>query len=230
MAKLTALQCTNIVLDRIGEAELSVLTSLTTIQQVAFDNLNRSIEKIFQDINITTIETSGTITLATNTGAYAFPTGYRSCDKESFRSADANRNVRYLTVQEFDAKFPDGVTGTRVGYPQYICESFGQFVIDRYPTTAENGKIINYRYFKIPTLFSTASPTGNCEIPEGYDRTLLCDYATWLTMSYMGHSETQMYWALVFGEPGDRKPEGELTQFKRKFSQPPMKARFTAIL
>jgi len=67
-------------------------------------------------------------------------------------------------------------------------------------------------------------------VPEPYDNTLLVNYATWLTMSYMGHQEEMKYWAYVFGEPGDRKPEGLLTIFRRRYSQPPIKTRFNAVL
>lgn len=230
MAKLTALQALNGVLKRIGEAEVSSLTSLSVIQQQAFDNLNRALQEIAQGVNLKPLETQGSVTLATGTSTYALPSGFSSISEYSFRSQDTQQLIPLLTADEFDAKFPQGITSARVGYPEFVTVVFSQLQFDHVPTSTENNKIIYYRYYANPTLYSTSTATGTSYVPEPYDNTLLVNYATWLTMSYMGHQEEMKYWSYVFGEPGDRKPEGLLTVFKRRYAQPTTKVRFTAPL
>lgn len=230
MAKLTALQALNQVLKRVGEAEVSSLTSLTTIQQMAFDSLNRALQEIAQGSDLKPLETQGSATLVTGTSTYAIASGFSSIADESFRSPDASRLVTYVVPDEFDKKYPQGITTARSGYPEFVTIVFSQLQFDRTPTSAENGKIIYYRYYAVPTLYSTATSTGTSYVPEPYDNTLLVNYATWLTMSYMGHQEELKYWSYVFGDTGDRKPEGQLTIFRRRYAQPPNKARFNAVL
>ena len=230
MAKLTALQSTNEVLKRIGEATISSLTSLTTIQLQAFDNLNRALEEIAQDVDNKPLEVEGSITLVTNTNTYTPPNDFRSIVTESVRQPDSGQPVSVVTADEFDRQFPEGITSARTGYPEFLTEKLGLLTFDKLPTANENNKTIKYRYQKIPTLFSTATSTGTSWMPEGYDLTLLCDYATWITMQYMGHPEVGDYYLKVFGDSQNLKPEGHLSKFKRKFQQPFTKARVTAVL
>lgn len=227
MAKLTALQATNEVLKRIGEATLSSLTSLTTIQQQAFDNMNRALEEIAQDVDSKPLETEGSITLVTSTSTYSPPSDYRSIIPESVRQPDDQRNIQVITSDEFDLMLPQGVDSNRTGYPEFLTEKLGVIQLDRQPTANENGKMIKYRYQKIPTLYSTATSTGTSWMPEGFDLTLLCDYATWMTMQYMAHPEVGDYYLRVFGSADNNHPEGHLSKFKRKFQQPFTKARVT---
>jgi len=225
MAKLTCLQAVNEVLKRIGEPTIAALTSLTTIQLQAFDNLNRALEEIAQDGDLRPLEAIGTVTLLTGTSTYTPPNDYRALAIESFKQSDSNRNVNIITADEFDIMFPKGVPSDRTGYPSVMAEIAGVFTFDRKPTANENSKTVDYRYFKIPTLYATATATGTSYIPEGYDRTLLCDYATWLTMRYMGHPEAMDYYYSIFGDPSNKKPEGSLAKFKSQFRQPFLKAR-----
>lgn len=224
MAKLTALQSTNEVLKRIGESTISTMTALTTIQLQAFDNLNRALEEIAQEVDNRPLETDGTITLLTGTSTYTPPTDFRSLMYESVRQPDSKRTISVVTADEFDLAFPKGVDSGRTGYPDFLTEKLGKFFLDRQPTAAENNKTIRYRYQAIATLYTTATQAGTAWIPEGFDRTLLCDYATWLTMQYMGHPEVGDYHLKTFGSPGNNQPEGNLSKFKRKFSQPFLKA------
>jgi len=60
-------------------------------------------------------------------------------------------------------------------------------------------------------------------MPEGWDQTVLPDYATWMTMQYMGHPEMNDYYFKLFGDPRNKQPEGEVSRFKRAFSQPALK-------
>lgn len=223
MSKLTCLQAVNMVLKRIGEPTISALTSLTTIQLQAFDNLNRALEEIAQDETLNVLETEGSVTLLTSTSTYTPPADYRSLAIQSVQQRDTGKILNVLTANEFNLSFPKGVTTDMTGYPGAMTELFGKFHFDRFPTAAENSKTIKYRYFQIPTLYSTETSTGTSYMPEGYDATLLADYAAWLTMSYMGHPEAQEYYIKVFGDPRNRAPEGHLSKFKRRYSQPFLK-------
>ena len=224
MAKLSALQSCNEVLKRIGESTISTMTALTTVQLQAFDNLNRALEEIAEEVDSRPLETDGTITLLTSTSTYSVPSDYRSLMYESVRQPDSKRPISVITADEFDLAFPKGVDSDRTGYPDFLTEKLGKFFLDRQPTAAENNKTIRYRYQAITTLYSTATQGGTAWMPEGFDRTLLCDYATWMTMQYMGHPEVGDYHLRVFGSPDNNKPEGALSKFKRKFSQPFLKA------
>lgn len=224
MAKLSALQSCNEVLKRIGESTIATMTALTTIQLQAFDNLNRALEELAQEIDNKLLETSGTITLLTGTSTYSSPSDFRSFVFESLRQPDSKTPVQIITADEFDLKIPKGVDSERTGYPEFLAEKLGKFFLDRQPTASENNKTVLYRYQAIPTLYTTATQAGTAWMPEGFDRTLLCDYATWLTMQYMGHPEVGDYHLKVFGSPDNNHPEGHLSKFKRKFSQPFLKA------
>lgn len=230
MAKMTALQAVNVVLNRIGEAEVSVLTSLSTIQQVVFDNLNRSLLEICQDTDLNLLDKQGKVTTTLAANTYDPATDLDHLCFNSMRTPDGNQMIQYLTPEQFDAKYPAGISSDRIGMPEWYTYTFQKLTFDRACDSANVGKFFYYRYYSVPALYSTSTPTGTCYIPEGWDRTLLCDYATWKVMSYMGHAEEMKYWAYVFGEPQDRSPEGSLSRFKRKFSQPPARVAFTAQL
>jgi len=77
------------------------------------------------------------------------------------------------------------------------------------------------------TPFTLGADSSTCWMPEGYDRTLLCDYATWLTMEYMTHPKSAYYYGKVFGDAKNAAPEGDLSKFKRAFGSPMMKPRVT---
>jgi len=132
-------------------------------------------------------------------------------------------NILYKTTDEWDQLLPEGVRSDRTGWPDSIAYVRGRIEVDHIPTVTEKGKVIEYRYFQIPTLFSTSTSTGTSFMPEGWDQTVLHDYATWMTMQYMGHPEMNDYYFKLFGDPRNKQPEGEVSRFKRAFSQPALK-------
>lgn len=230
MAKLTLLQCVNEVLKRCGENEAGYTTNAGTVVTVVFDNLNRALTEIAQDTNLKPLESQGTITLATGTATYTPPTDFNTLAYQSIQNPNAdnvNVNINMLTPDEFDQFYPIARRADRTGYPVAMTYYLGSFLLDSKPTANENGKAINYRYFKIPTLFTMGTDSGTCWMPEGYDRTLLCDYATWLTMEYMAHPKASYYYGKVFGDAKNAAPEGDLSKFKRAFGAPYMKPRVT---
>lgn len=229
MAKLTAIQALNEVLKRIGEPVVTALTSLSVIQQQGFDNLNRALEEIAQDTDNRPLEAEGTVTLLTSTSTYATSaiTNYRKLAYESVHQTNDKNSIRLITSDEFDLMFPEGITTDRQGYPNLMTEKLGKFHFDKVPTANENSKVVTFRYQQIPTLYETATEAGTSFMPEGFDRTLLCDYATWITMQYMGHPEIQDYYFKVFGSPDNNSPEGHLSKFKRTYQQPFFKPRVT---
>ena len=228
MAKMTALQLVNRVLQKIGEpSSLTVLTSLTQIQQDVFDNINQALEEIAQECDLKPLEASGTFTLVTSTSTYTASSDYRKLAYESIRQTNDKNNIRLITPDEWDQMFPQGITSDRQGYPDLMTEVFGVFQIDKLPTANENTKVVNYRYFKIPTLLSTATATGTCYIAEGFDRTLLVSYAAWLQSKDFGHPQVSDFYLEVFGDPSNKKPEGMISKYKRTFTQPFLKPRVT---
>lgn len=228
----------NNVLKNCGEATISATSgTLSTVQQVIFDNLNKVLQKLAIDTNFKPLETAGTLTLATNTLTYSAPSDFHSMAKDSIQNPNSDRpveNIAYLTPDEFDTYFPVVEIGTasqplRQGYPSALTYYQGQFKLDRFPTSNENTKLINFRYFKTPTLYVAGTDSGTSWIPEPFDATLLCNYATWLTMEYLDHPKKDFYRLLVFGDPLNRTPEGELSTFKRAWGAPECKPRMTYV-
>lgn len=235
MAKLTALQVLNQVLQNIGEdSTLTGLTSLTGIQITAWNKIKEAIQDITTDQNDRWdfLESLGEISLTTNNYSYAvtgITTGSDMMmeDRESFRQPDTGRNLKYITPQEFDAYYPKGISTDTVGYPGFFTKHAGSFVFDKMATSAENGKLVKFRYWKYPTYYSTSTATGTTEIPEPFDMTLLVALATLKMLTYLGSSEAAIYKAQVFGNGGDI--EGSLDKMKRIHTSPLLKPRMTYV-
>lgn len=232
MAKLTALQTLNAVLRNIGEEQVSSLTALTGIQLVAWDKITEAIQDLVTDQNTrwSFLESLGVISLSTGNNAYTI-TGLTSGsdmmmeDKESVRSADASRRIGYKTPQEWDEMHPKGITTDMTGYPDFYTRYAGQFVFNKQAASAQNAKNIDFRYWKFPTYFATATSTGTTEIPEPFDRTLLVALATLKMMTYLGNAEASVYRVQVFGNGSDI--EGSLDKMKRLHTSPLLKPRMT---
>ena len=235
MAKLTALQALNRVLRNIGEAQVSSLSALSGIQMVAWEKLEEAIQEIVtdQDTRWSFLESLGKITLTTGNNAYTvtgLTTGSDMMleDKESVRSADAQRGVKYVTPQELDKAYPKGITTEHTGYPDLYTIYAGQFVFNKQATATENGKFVDFRYWKHPTYYATATATGTTDVPEPFDRTLLVALATLKTMIHLGSADAGAYKVMVFGNNSD--VEGSLDKMKRMHTSPRLKPRFTYIL
>jgi hypothetical protein len=230
MAKMTLLQCMNEILKRCGESAVTQTATLAVLPQQVFDNLNRVITELAQDTNFKPLETQGTLTLVTATDTYDPPVDFNTLVLQSIQNPNAdnvNVNINCLTPDEFDQFYPIARRVGREGYPVAMTYYLDHFLLDSKPQASLNGKVINYRYFKMPTLFVQGTDSGTCWVNETYDRTLLCDYATWLTMEYIDHPKASYYHVKVFGDPNNRSPEGELSKFKRAFGAPFMKPRVT---
>lgn len=232
MAKLTAQEILNEVLRNCGEATVSALTSLTGIQLLAWNKITEALQDITTDQNThwSFLESVGIVPLTTGNNAYtitALTTGsdMQQEDIESFRSADADKKINYISPQQFDLENPKGITSAKTGYPDNYTKFAGQIVFDRQATATQNGKNINFRYWKHPTYFSTSTSTGTCDIPEPFDRTLLVALATLKVLTYLGSSEAIVYKLQVFG---DASMEGSLGKMKEMYSSPKMqKLRMT---
>ena len=232
MAKLTALQTLNAVLQNVGESTVASLTSLTGIQLICWDKITEALQDITTDQNTrwTFLESLGVVSLSTGNNAYtitALTTGsdMQEEDRESFKSPDADRKLIFLTPQEFDTKYPKGITSDMTGHPDYYMKYAGQIVFNKKASSAENGDLINFRYWKFPTYYSTATATGTSDVPEPFDRTLLVALATLKVLTYLGNSEASVYKVQVFGNGSDI--EGSLDKAKRLHTSPQFKPRFT---
>lgn len=232
MAKLTALQTLNVVLRNVGEAQVSSLTALSGIQLVAWDKITEALQDLVTDQNTRWqfLERLGRVQLTTGNNAYTI-TGLTSGsdmmmeDKESVRSADAQRNIKYYTPQEFDQMYPKGITTSHTGYPDLYTRYAGQIIFNNQATSVENGNYVDFRYWQYPTYYATATATGTTEIPEPFDRTLLAALATLKVMTYLGNPEASVYKIQVFGNGSDI--EGSLDRMKELHSSPKLKPRMT---
>jgi hypothetical protein len=215
MAQLTALEIINKVLDNAGLSQVSVLTSLTDINLTALNMIQSSLQEIAMKTTWKQLEASGSLTMVTGTQTYAKPSDFFRVDRNSFIYDSSGTRPKYLDPQELDRLVSDQ---DATGQPStYIWEVAGNFLVYRVPTAAYNGKIITYRYWKIPARIDTAVPTGNVWIPEPFDELVLVNYATARLMSYMTHPEAQVYSALVYGTGAE---PGALKEMKKAYSSP----------
>ncbi len=225
MAKKTNLELLNRVLRNIGEDTVSDLTSLNDIQMLSFNALNEAIIETATEDFWQPLESLGTITMTTSVYSYDEPSDLWRVDIYSFRQTDKKNNLDFLTPQEWDDEYPEGIGTDKTGYPTEITRFGGKFYINKQPTSTQNGKYIRYRYWKRPTLFTTATDTSTCWIPEGFDETLLVDYATFKVLSHQGDDEAKTYYVKVFGD--GKLQEGSLNKMRRIFKSGLLKPRVT---
>lgn len=214
MAKSTALGIVNKVLENLGESQQTVLTSLSGLSLLVFNTINEILYELEQEYRFSALEADGTITLSTGVTTYALPSDIRHFDKDSFRYNEQSR-IPYYTPQRFDREYQ---TQTSTGIPDKILKWLEYWKPYPIPSSSADNKTIKYRYWKIPTLLATASPTGTCWIPEGFDLTMLADYVTYKVMHYLHNEEASIYYAKVFGD--GRLNEGSLARFKSIYGSP----------
>lgn len=214
MAKQTALQLVNKVLNNIGESSISTLSSVSGLALLTFNTVNEVLYDLAHEYRLQPLEADGTITLGSGTSTYSYAADQMAFDKDSFRYDNA-KNLEYYTAQRIDRSF---ISQTDTGVPQIIFSWRGYFKPYRIPNSAAHGKIINYRYWKLPTPISTASDAGTCYMPEGFDLTMLADYVTYKILHYKHNDEAQLYYQKVWGDGGQN--EGSLAKFKQIYGSP----------
>lgn len=232
MAKLNAMGVLNAVLRNIGEPVVAELVGLSSIQYIAWEKIIEAIQDISTDENTRWqfLERLGRVVMTTGNNAYtitALTTGSDLMreDKESFRQADSGQRIKYLTPQEFDQLHPKGITTANVGYPDGYTKYAGRFLFNKQATLTQNTKFIDFRYWKLPTYYSTNTATGTGDIPEPFDRTCLVALATLKVLTYLGNDEASIYRVQVFGNGQD--VTGSLDKMKEIYSSPELKPRVT---
>ena len=227
MSKMTTLQIFNAILANSGErSDLTGLTALAGIQNVAWNKLIEALVEICADQNTQWqfLESIGQIPLATGQYRYQISgltlgADMQREDRESFRQPDTGVNIVCLTPQEWDKKFPNGIQSSSTGYPSYYMKYGGYIYFDKYATANENGKNVDFRYWKHPTYPATGTPSGVLDIPEPFDRILLVPLATMKTLIHLGNDEAIAYKLQVYGDD-ERTIEGSLNQMKEIYGSP----------
>lgn len=232
MAKLTAIQILNQVLQNLGEAPVTQLTNLSGIQYTAWQRITEALQDISTDENTRWqfLESLGRVPMTTGNYAYtvtALTTGSDMMreDKESFRQSDSGYTIQYITPQEFDRLYQKGISTSMTGYPSVYTKYKGQLIFNKQATTVQNGKFIDFRYYKLPTYYSTDTSSGTGDIPEPFDMTCLVALATLKVLTYLESDEAAIYKVQVFGNGKDIT--GSLDKMKTIYSSPDFKPRVT---
>lgn len=223
MAKLSALQLLQEVQLNNGLSTDTALTALTGLNYKIWQYIQEGIYSIGVNDNWSDLEADGTITLADGTATYTIPTDLNQADKYSFRYNES-KNLKWYSPQEVDDIYP---TQTGTGAPKGVYEWNGNYHMINTAGAAEASKTVKYRYWSIPTVLSTDTATGTSWFPEGFDRTVLVNWATFKTMQYRHQDEFKEYKRKVFG--GDGEP-GYLNEMRRIHRSPSAnRVRVTAI-
>lgn len=196
MAKATALQIVNQVLKNLGDANISSLGSISGAAQQAFDAVNEGIYEIAFEGLFQPLETSTSFTIVTGTTTYAKPYNIFAYDKDSFRYNE-QKQFDYMAHRKFDRKYP---IQTNTNIPEVVYDWGGNFNVYPIPPASENTKVVKYRAWSIPSPISTASDSGTCWLPEGFDIGLLSDWATRKILHYRHNEETGIYSTKIWGE------------------------------
>jgi hypothetical protein len=219
MAKFNVLQVLNRIQENLGENRSTGLTALSGMNLLIFNTMNEVLYEISQDYKYDFLETEFSFPLVTNTATYTSTQtiGMFDFDRStgSFRYNE-ERPIPYFSWQRFNREFP---TRTSTGVPSLIYYWGGYFRPYPIPASSENGKIVYFKGWTHPTMFSTATATGTCSLPEGFEITLLADYVTYKILHYRGNPEWQIFYNKVFGS-SDGKIEGSLNALKRLHGSP----------
>lgn len=213
------------------ESDLTALTNLTSIQQVAFDKLTEAVQDVCVDesTQYKFLEKEGSITLVTGSYKYAKATvasDMQLYDRRSFVQPDSGNKVIFKTPQEWDELYPSGITSTVTGYPDNFMEFAGYFVLNKQATATENGKLVNFRYWRQPTLPDTATPSGTLDIPEPFDRLVLVSLATLKLLAYLGSDDAIIYHGQVFGD-SSKGQDGSMQKLIDAYASPDLKMRLS---
>lgn len=230
MAKLTTLQLFNAIMRNCGEEEVENMNNLTSFQNIAFDKLIEALTEICTDQNTKWqfLEGDGAIPMVTGSYQYqisalASGSDLQEEDKESLIAKDFGQKIKYITPQEFDKLYLNGVI--EYGCPTRYTKYNGYFVFNKIASAVENGKDVSFRYWKQATLPDTDSPSATLDIPEPFDRLLLIPLASMKTLAYLGNDEAAVHKLTVFGDGRDM--EGSLAKLKEIYSSPELKPRVT---
>jgi hypothetical protein len=229
MAKLTTLEIVNGVLRNCGEEVVADLVSLSGFQLVVWDKVIEALTDICSDQNtrFDFLEADGVIPMVTGSYRYlisglTYGADMQQEDKESFLAKDFGRKIKYITQQEYDDKYRSTLG---FGVPTEYTKYGGYIVFNKTQTANENGKNIDFKYWKHPTAPDTDAPTASLDIPEPFDRNCLIALATLKSLVYLGNDEAVVWKMQVYGDGGEI--EGTLAKLKQIYSSPDLKPRVT---
>lgn len=215
MAKQTALQLVNGVLNNLGDVQVTTLAGISGAALFAFNCINEGLYDIAFEFPNQLLETNAQFTVATGTATYTKSGALYMYDKDSFRY-DESKNLHYYASKRFDL---DYATQTNTNVPSIVRDWQNLFWLYPIPPSSENGKIVKYRAWSLPTPFTTASDSATCWIPEGFDITLLTDWATKKVLHYRHNEEESIYGVKIWGEErGDGLgDQGNMSRFKNLY-------------
>lgn len=215
MAKALSLALVNAVLSNLGDASVSTLSTITGAALFAFNALNEGIYEIAQEGLYQPLETSTSFAIATLVSTYAKPASIMAYDKDSFRYNDSDQ-IKYKAHRWVDRQYP---CQTNTNIPKVVYDWQGNFNVYPIPPISENGYLVKFRAWAIPTPLSTASDSQTCWLPEGFDIGLLTDWATKKVLHYRHNEEEGIYGTKIWGEErsdgmGD---QGSLSRLKNLY-------------
>lgn len=215
MAKALSLALVNQVLSNLGDAQVSTLAGISGAALFAFNALNEGIYEISQEGLYQPLETSMSFTIVTGTTTYSKPSNLMAYDKDSFRYNN-EKPFKYKAHRWVDRKYP---CQTNTNIPDLVYDWQGNFNIYPIPPISENGYVVNFRAWAIPTPLSTASDSQTCWLPEGFDIGLLSDWATKKVLHYRHNEEEGIYGTKIWGEERDdgMGDQGSISRLKNLY-------------
>lgn len=216
MAKQTALQLVNIVLNNLGDVPVSTLAGITGAALFAFNCINEGIYDIAFEFFNQILETNTFVSMVTNQATYGKPAGIYAYDKDSFRYNE-QKAMQYYAPKRFDLEYP---VQTDTGIPRLVLDNQNQFKVYPSPALSENGNPLKFRAWAIPTPFNTSTDSATCWIPEGFDLTLLTDWATKKVLHYRHNEEESIYGVKIWGEerPDGKGDQGNMSRFQNLYA------------
>ena len=215
MAKQTALQLVNQVLNNLGDVQVTTLAGITGAALFAFNCLNEGIYDIAFEFPNQLLETNASFAIVSGTATYTKSAALYLYDKDSFRYNE-NKALDYKASKIFDLEYP---VQTDTGVPRVIRDWQNMFWAYPVPAVSENGFLVKYRAWQLPTPFNTSTDTATCWMPEGFDLTLLSDWATKKVLHYRHNEEETLYGVKIWGEErGDgRGDQGNMSRFQNLY-------------
>jgi len=217
MAKSTALEILNKVQSNLGEVKTNAgsFASISGLALLIFNSMNEVLLELANEYKYMDLETDISVTLSSNTATYTSSVALTEFDKDSF-NYNNEKPIPYYTTQRMDRDFP---IKTNTGVPKVAWYWGGYFRVHPIPAASEHGKVLRFRGWKVPDLYSTASTAGTSFVYEGHDLTLLANWVTFKVLAYKSNPEAQVYYSKVFGT-SDGKMLGQLAQYKANRGSP----------
>lgn len=226
MAKMTILAMVNKVINNLGDVQVTTLANMSGLTLQIFYCFNEALYEISQEYRFQPWEQSGLIQLSSGVNTYAKSSfvvnGASMCwyDKDSFRITQLQK-MTYISPMKFDRDYISQTDTNNI--PSVFTDWKGYF--QTYPTPSlGNGSdtnTVNFRYWTNPVIFQSAtnssSDTATCEIPEGFDQTLLCDWVTYKILHYRHNPEAEIYRGKVWGDP-QSGIQGSYSRFKTLYA------------